>query len=112
MGINLLQIRYTMIRALREIYLMVFYIIKRLLLLVELFLFLRLLLKFLNANPKTFIVDLIYKYSDILISPFSFIFSDIYWGNRPIETVTISAMIGCGIAVLIVFQLLRLFSRE
>ena len=91
---------------------MVFYVIKRLLVLVEFFLFLRLLLKFLNASPKAPIVNLIYKYSDILVSPFDFIFPDIYWENRLIEVATISAMIGCAITVLIVFYLLRLFSRE
>ncbi len=112
MRINLLQIRYTLIRTLREIYLMVFYVIKRLLVLVEFFLFLRLLLKFLNASPKALIINLIYKYSDILVLPFDFIFPDIWIEGRLIEIATISAMIGCGMAVLIVFQLLRLFSKD
>lgn len=112
MGINLQQIRYTIIYTLREAHLMVFYVIKRLLVLVEFFLFLRLLLKFLNASPKALVINLIYKYSDILVSPFNFIFPDIWIKGRLIEAATISAIIGCGVVVLIVFQLLRLFSRD
>ena len=99
-------------RILRKIYWMIFRIVKKLLFLLELFLFLRLVLKFLNANPLTPIVRFIYKYSDILISPFEFIFSNIYWRGKLIETATISAMVGYLILVLIFFQLLRLFSRE
>jgi len=85
----------------------------RLLGLVELFLFLRLLLKFLNASPKALAVDFIYGYTDILILPFKFILPDIYWPKGClIETATISAMIGYVIAVYIIFQLLKLFSEE
>lgn len=81
--------------------------------LLELFLFLRLLLKFLNASPKALVVSLIYKYSDILVSPFEAIFPNIYWPkDRLIETATISAMIGYCIATWIIFQALKLFPRE
>ena len=85
---------------------------KRILWVVELFLFLRLLLKFLGASPEAFVVNLIYKYSDILISPFSFIFQDVYWSRRVIELATISAMIGYVIFIFVVFKLLSLFSRD
>ena len=92
---------------------MIFYVIKRLLFLLELFLFLRFTLKFLNANPEAFVVGLIYKYTDIFISPFEFIFLNIYWPKGYlIETATILAMIGYAIAVFIIFQLLRLFSTD
>ncbi|UZE93104.1 MAG: hypothetical protein ACKKMV_02545 [Candidatus Nealsonbacteria bacterium] len=87
-------------------------VVKRLFGLVELFLFLRLLLKFLNANPKTIVISFIYKYSDVLISPFNFIFSDIYWNGKLIETATISAMIGYAIFVFVFLRLLHLFSRD
>lgn len=94
-------------------YLMIFYIVKRLLALTEVFLFLRLLLKFLGASPKALVVDLIYEYSDILVTPFNFIFPNIYWPQGYfIETATISAMIGYAIAVFILFRLLRLFSSD
>jgi len=100
-------------RILTKTYLMVFYLIKRLLSLAELFLFLRLILKFLGANPQALVVNLIYKWSDILVSPFDFIFSDIYWpAGYLIETATISAMIGYALTVFILLRLLRLFSRD
>lgn len=98
---------------LSKIYLTIFYIIKRLLVLVETFLFLRLLLKFFAANPQALIVELIYRYSDFLVSPFNFIFPNIYWrGVYFIETATISAMVGYIIVVFAIFYLLRLFSRD
>ncbi|XOB40532.1 MAG: hypothetical protein ACKKMR_00780 [Candidatus Nealsonbacteria bacterium] len=87
-------------------------VVKRLFGLVELFLFLRLLLKFLNANPKAIVISFIYKYSDVLISPFNFIFPNIYYNNKVIETATISAMIGYAILVFVFFKLLYLFSRD
>ena len=87
-------------------------IIKRLLCIVELFLFLRLLLKFLSASSEAFVVNLIYKYSDVLISPFRFIFQDVYWSGRVIELATISTMIGYVIFIFVVFKLLSLFSRD
>ena len=100
-------------RILTKIYSLIFYITKRLLYLVEIFLFLRLLLKFLSANPQTLVVNLVYEYSDILVSPFNFIFPNIYWpAGYLIETATISAMIGYALAVFVIFRLLRLFSED
>ncbi len=92
---------------------MITYLIKRLLGLLELFLFLRLAFKFLAANPESLVVNLVYRYSDILIGPFEFIFPDIYWPKGYlIELSTISAMLGYALLVFIIFQLLKLFSRE
>ena len=92
---------------------MVFYAFKRVFFLLEFFLFLRLLLKYSGANPKTLVVELIYQYSDILVSPFEFIFPNIYWPEgRFIEIAVISAIIGYAILVFIIFQLLKLFSRD
>lgn len=99
-------------RLFKKLYLMILRIVKRLFLLLELFLFLRLNLKFLDANPFTPVVKYIYQYTDTLVSPFEFIFSNIYWRGKIIETATISAMVGYLILVLIFFQLLRLFFRE
>lgn len=99
-------------RILEKTYLMILRVIKRLLGLLEWFLFLRLVLKFLGANSQALVVNLVYKYSDVLISPFQFIFSDIEWKGRVIETATISAMIGYWILILIFFQILHLFSRD
>ena len=88
-------------------------IIKKLLFFVEYFLFLRLILKFLSANPQTLVVDIIYEWSDILVSPFEFIFPDIYLPiGYFIDTTTVSAMVGYWIAVYIIFQLLQFLSRD
>jgi hypothetical protein len=86
--------------------------VNKVLYLLEVFLFLRLLLKFLGANPRALVVGLIYKYTDIFIHPFKFIFPDIYWRFYLIEIATISAMLGYWLAVYIIFILLRLFSKD
>lgn len=99
-------------RLIKKIYSIIKRAIKKLLILTELFLFIRLALKFLNANPKALVVNLVYKYSDVLISPFNFIFPNIYYNNKVIETATISAMIGYAILVFVFFKLLYLFSRD
>lgn len=92
---------------------MIYCVVKRLLALTEIFLFLRLILKFLGANPQTLVVNLIYEGSDVLVSPFNFIFPNIYWpAGYLIEIATISAMIGYALSVFIIFQILRLFSKE
>jgi len=99
-------------RILSSIYSLILSIISKLFWLLQLFLFLRLLLKFLGANPQALVASLIYKYSDILISPFSFIFRDIYWKGHLIEISVISAMIGYAITMFLIFRILRLFSRD
>lgn len=88
-------------------------IIKRLLGLAEFLLFIRLILKFLGANPYTFVVAILYKYTDYLVSPFKYIFNDIYWpGTHLIETMTIASMIGYGLFVFVIYQVLRLFFKD
>ena len=99
-------------RILSSVYSSFLSILFKLFLFFQLFLFLRLLLGFLGANPKTLVVDAIYKNSDVLISPFNFIFRDIFWGGRLIEMSVISAMAGYAIAFFILLKILRLFQRE
>lgn len=99
-------------RILSSIYSSILSIISKLFWLFELFLFLRLVLKFLGANPQALVVGLIYKYSDIAISPFSFIFRDIYWKGHLIEISTVSAIVGYAIAMFIVFKIPRLLERS
>lgn len=94
-----------------KIYSIISSLIAKLFGLLELFLFLRLLLKFLNANPKTFIVDLIYSSSDFLVSPFYLIFKNIYWKGFTLDTATVSAMVGYAILALVVFKILRLLEK-
>ena len=78
----------------------------------QFFLFLRLLLKFLGANPETPVVSVIYKYSDIFISPFNLIFDDIYLGDFLIEISALSAMIGYAVVMFVIVKLLALRRRE
>jgi len=88
---------------------MVSRLIKKIVFIIEILLFLRLLTKFSNANPETPIVSLIYKCTNIIVWPFRLIFPDIYWQNHLVEITTIIAMIGYAIAVFIIFQVIQLF---
>ena len=101
-----------MIKILSSVYSSILSIILKLFWLFELFLFLRLSLKFLGANPQTLIVKLVYEHSDTVISPFSFIFRDIYWKGHLVEMSVISAILGYAIAAFIVFKILRIFARD
>lgn len=113
MNISLVSIKYAVMRIFSTIHSMIFYAIKRVFFLLEIFLFIRLLLKFLGANSKALTVEFIYQYTDILVSPFNFIFPNIYLPKGYlIETATISAMIGYAILLFIIFQVLRLFSID
>lgn len=99
-------------KIISKLYSVILSVISKLFWFFEIFLFLRLLLKFLGANPKALVVGLIYKYSDILVSPFGYIFSNFYWKNHFVEIVTISAIVGYAIAMFLIFQILRLFSQD
>jgi len=99
-------------KIIKRIYLAIKRTTKKLLVLLELFLFLRLMLKFLKANPASPIVNFVYKYSNNLIKPFSLIFSDAYWNDRIIETTTISAMVGYTILIFVFFYLLDIFFKS
>ncbi len=99
-------------RILSRIYSAFLTLISRFFLFLQFFLFLRLLLKFLGANPETLVVGIVYKYSDILVSPFNLIFNDIYLWDLLIETSTISAMIGYAIVMFVIIKALRLFRKE
>ena len=100
-------------KILTKIQSIIFSFIQRALFLFEFFLFLRLLLKFFGANPETPVVALIYQYSGPFISPFNFIFPDIYLSKGYlIEIATVSAMIGYAILVFLIVQLLKVFSKD
>ncbi len=99
-------------RFIRRVYFIIETLVKRLLSLLELFLFLRLVLRYLNANPMAFVVNLIYRFTDIFISPFEFIFPDIYRGTRVIDTTTLSAMVGYVIFTYVFLKLINIFSRD
>ena len=100
-------------RILSKLYFIIYDISHKVFALLELSLFLRLILKFLKANPKALAVNFIYKVSDILVSPFEFMFLDLYWPEGYlIETTTISAMVGYCIALYIFLQLLHFILRD
>jgi len=87
-------------------------LVSKIFIFLQAFLFARLLLKFLGANPETLVVNVLYKYSDVLISPFNFIFDDVYFSGLLVEMSTISAIVGYAIAMLIVLKVLQLFRKE
>jgi len=99
-------------KIISKFYSVIIYILKRILVLTEFFLFLRLILKFLGANPTTLVVELIYKYSAILVSPFTYIFPNFCWRGYVIEIATASAMIGYALIIFIIFYLLKIFSKD
>lgn len=73
----------------------------------------RVVLKFLAANPKAVIVDLVYKVSDIIIYPWSGIFKNAYLtGGGVVDVVAISAMIGYPILVYIILEIIYMAAKE
>ena len=87
---------------------LLFSLIERLFYLMEFFLFMRLILKLVDANPKAPVVNALYVWSDLLVMPFNAIFKNIPlpWGYY-LETATICAMAGYAIVIFILFKLFR-----
>ncbi|MEK7568130.1 MAG: hypothetical protein AAB498_00665 [Patescibacteria group bacterium] len=83
-------------------------IIKYPFVLLEAFIGIRVVLKFLDASERAIIVDLIYGLTDIFLVPFRYIFPNIYLRDGIVDIVAISAMIGYFIVVLAVLRLLDL----
>ena len=83
---------------------------KKLFSLLELFLFIRLTLKLVSANPQSPVVVWIYEWSDKLVSPFDSIFADILLPSGYfLEMATIAAIVGYAILFFIIMKLFRLF---
>ncbi len=79
----------------------------------EVLLAIRLVLRFLDANPAAGIVDLVYKLTEVIILPFKGIFANIYLsGGGVLDTVTLSAMIGYPVIAYILVELLQLAARD
>lgn len=79
----------------------------------ETLLALRVVLKFLAANPQAVIVDLVYKASDIVVYPFSGIFSNAALvGGGVVDVVAISAMIGYPVLVYVILEMVHLMAKE
>jgi hypothetical protein len=84
------------------------YCFKQFLLLVEFVLFLRLVLKFLNANPGSFAVAKLYWLTDFLVWPVSSIFPNFYLGGRFVDVVVITAMVGYVLIYLFILGVLKI----
>lgn len=95
-----------------KIYYFISLILKRVLVLAEIFLFLRLVLKFLGANPQAFVIKYFYEFTGVIVWPFSGIFPNIWLLERLIEIVTLSAIVGYAIAVFIVLKTLKLMVKQ
>ncbi len=79
----------------------------------EVFLAIRLVLRFLGANPAAQIVELVYKISEVIIVPFKGIFANIALsGGGVVDVVTLSAMVGYPVIVYILVELARLASKD
>ncbi|MEK7630138.1 MAG: hypothetical protein AAB432_02020 [Patescibacteria group bacterium] len=86
--------------------------LKQLLGLVEIILFFRLVFKYFGASPESFAIKYLYLFSDFLIWPFRYIFSNPYIGERLFDLVAFSAMAGYLILVLILLRVFNLFSHD
>jgi hypothetical protein len=70
----------------------------------ELLLLTRVVFRALQANPAAFIVDVIYKITDILIWPVNYIFPNIPIGGSVFDLIAVSAMIFYGVVYLILHK--------
>jgi hypothetical protein len=88
------------------------YLLREILVIAELFIFLRLLLRFLLAAPQSFVVALIYEVTDNILFPFRGIFQDITVIGRPLDIIAISGMIGYVLVYFILARILSLLVRS
>lgn len=79
----------------------------------EVLLAIRLVLRFLGANPSAQIVDLVYKLTEVIILPFKGIFANISLaGGGILDVVAISAMVGYPIIVYLVIEIIHLATKD
>ncbi|MEK7548995.1 MAG: hypothetical protein AAB496_00685 [Patescibacteria group bacterium] len=86
----------------------VFSFIKYLTGLIELLLITRIILKFLGAGEKALIVKFFYFITDILTSPFKFIFPSFYFQKGWIDLTAFSAVVGYFILTIAILKFLNL----
>lgn len=77
----------------------------------EAFLGLRVVLKYLGANPSTPIVKILYDFTDFLSYPFRKIFSDWVVRGGVVDWTAISAMVGYLILIILIVKLIRIFVK-
>ena len=95
-----------------KVYIMIVGFLRKVLMLAESLLFIRLFLRFLGANPDALVVKYLYQVTDVLLAPVGNIFPNISWGDRLIDVVTLSAMAGYLVAFFILIGILRLALRH
>ncbi len=74
---------------------------------VEILLLARIAFRALQANPAAFVVDMIYKITDILIWPVNYIFPNIPVGGSVFDVVAVSAMIFYGVIYFLAHRLIN-----
>lgn len=102
------KINFLIVTILAKTYYWLMYLSRRVLAIIELFLFLRLLLRFLAAAPQSFVVALIYEVTEKILLPFHGIFPDITVVGRSLDIVAVSGMIGYLLAYFILGRILSL----
>ncbi len=79
----------------------------------EIFLAIRLILKFLGANPIALIVQFFYIITDIIIVPFQGIFTNPKLSNGSvIDLVGLATMIGYPIIIYLLIELIHLLTKK
>lgn len=79
----------------------------------EILLAVRMLLRFLIANPQTIIVELLYRLTDIIATPFQGIFRDLVLSNGSVVDLSaLSAMIGYPVIIYLFIALCELIMKE
>src|SRR3989344_1162187 len=88
-------------------------LIHKAILLLELALFVRFLLKILGANPEALFVTTWYRFTEPFVAPFLRAFPGVIWFDRfVLDTSTIFAMVVYLLAMHILLMLLRFFFRS
>jgi len=95
-----------------KIYTFLEYVLKRAMALVGMLVFIRIVLKFFDANPASYVVEKLYANTDLLLWPFQGIFNNMEWEGHMIDIVGACAIAGYVILVFLVLQLLKILTRQ
>lgn len=98
--------------ALAKVHYWLVYILRKVLAIIELVLFLRVVLKFFSASSQSFVVALIYEFTDVIVWPFQSIFPDVQISGMTLDLVVISAMLGYLTVYFVCTRILGLLVRE
>ena len=100
-------------KILEKLHFVLYGALNKIFLFLELALFLRLIVKYLEGNPVTPVVSFVYRLTQPLVLPFNQIFPNIVWPKeRPVDMTTLSAIVGYGFLFFVVTQILRLMIKD